>query len=107
MGAPSLLLAAFPPELAGLDAAPPAGWRSALTGVGAVTAAATTVLLLLYVWPFPRLRWWMLAGHLVVVASVFLSHLHYTIDVIGGYAMAFSLFCLREVELGPALGAKP
>lgn len=41
-----LLLAAFPPELAGLDAAPPPGWRAATTGVGAVTAAAATARLL-------------------------------------------------------------
>jgi len=40
-----LLLAAFPPELAGLDAAPPAGWRVATTGVGAVAAAAATARL--------------------------------------------------------------
>ncbi|HEY6100078.1 MAG TPA: phosphorylase [Anaeromyxobacter sp.] len=46
MSAPSLLLAAFPPELAGLDAAPPRGWRAATSGVGAVTAAATTARLL-------------------------------------------------------------
>jgi purine-nucleoside phosphorylase len=42
----SLLLAAFPPELAGLDAAPPPGWHVATTGVGAVTAAAATARLL-------------------------------------------------------------
>ncbi len=41
----SLLLAAFPPELAGLDAAPPPGWRVATTGVGAVVAAAATARL--------------------------------------------------------------
>ena len=40
-----LLLAAFPPELAGLDAAPPPGWRVATTGVGAVAAAAATARL--------------------------------------------------------------
>jgi hypothetical protein len=57
---------------------------------------ATTLLLLLYVWPYPRLRWPMLASHVLVVASVFLSHLHYTIDVIGAYAVAFALFTLRE-----------
>jgi len=57
---------------------------------------ATTFLLLLYVWRFPRLRWAMLAGHLVVVATVFLSHLHYTIDVIGAYGIVFTLFFLRE-----------
>ncbi len=42
----ALLLAAFPPELAGLDAAPPPGWRVALTGVGALAAAAVTARLL-------------------------------------------------------------
>jgi purine-nucleoside phosphorylase len=42
----ALLLAAFPPELAGLDAAPPNGWRVALTGVGALAAAAATARLL-------------------------------------------------------------
>jgi purine-nucleoside phosphorylase len=44
--ADGLLLAAFPPELAGLDEAPPAGWRVALTGVGALAAAATTARLI-------------------------------------------------------------
>jgi purine-nucleoside phosphorylase len=44
--ADGLLLAAFPPELAGLDAAPPPGWRVATTGVGALAAAATTARLL-------------------------------------------------------------
>ncbi len=57
---------------------------------------ATTFLLLLYLWPFRRLRAAALAGHVLVVASVFLSHLHYTIDVLGAYAVAFSLFVLRE-----------
>lgn len=42
----SLLVAAFPPELARLDAAPPAGWRVATVGVGAVAAAAATARLL-------------------------------------------------------------
>lgn len=42
---PSLLLAAFPPELAGLDRAPPAGWIVATTGVGAVAAAVETARL--------------------------------------------------------------
>jgi purine-nucleoside phosphorylase len=39
---PGLLLAAFPPELAGLDRAPPVGWTVALAGVGAVAAAVAT-----------------------------------------------------------------
>jgi hypothetical protein len=57
---------------------------------------AATFLLLLYIWPHRRLRVVMLVGHVVVVASVFLSHLHYSIDVIGAYAMAFSVYVLRE-----------
>ena len=44
--ASSLLLAAFAPELAGLDAAPPPGWRVATVGVGAISAAAETARLL-------------------------------------------------------------
>ncbi len=43
--ADGLLLAAFPPELAGLDEAPPPGWRVATTGVGALAAAAATARL--------------------------------------------------------------
>jgi nucleoside phosphorylase len=42
----ALLLAAFPPELCGLDAAPPPGWRAACVGIGAVTAAVATARLL-------------------------------------------------------------
>ncbi len=57
---------------------------------------ATTFLLLLYLWPSRRVRWPALLGHVLVVASVFLSHLHYTIDVLGGYAVAFAVFALRE-----------
>jgi PAP2 superfamily C-terminal len=68
---------------------------------------STTLLLLLYVWRYPRLRAVMLVGHGLVVASVFLAHLHYTIDVVGAYAVTFSLFVLCEGELrrllhGPA-----
>jgi purine-nucleoside phosphorylase len=43
---PSLLLAAFPPELAGLAAAPPAGWMVRTAGVGVIEAAVKTSLLL-------------------------------------------------------------
>ncbi len=61
---------------------------------------ATTFLLLLYVWRHPRLRWWMLAGHLAVVATLFLSHLHYTIDVLGAYTAVLAAFALAEGRLG-------
>jgi nucleoside phosphorylase len=43
---PSLLLAAFPQELAGLEENPPIGWRVGCTGVGAVTAGVATTRLL-------------------------------------------------------------
>ncbi len=57
---------------------------------------ATTFLLVLYAWRWPRLRWPALVGHALVVASVFLAHLHYAIDVVGAYAVTFALFTLRE-----------
>jgi hypothetical protein len=34
--------------------------------------------------------------HLVVAASVLLARLHYSIDVVGAYAITFVLFTLRE-----------
>lgn len=67
---------------------------------------ATTLLLLLYVWPWPKVRWAMLALHLLVVASVFLAHLHYTIDVIGAYAITFTLFALREWKVKDLLSQR-
>ncbi len=60
---------------------------------------ATTFLLLLYVWRDRALRWPMLVSHVLVVLSVFVSHLHYTIDVIGAYAVVLALFALREGQL--------
>lgn len=60
---------------------------------------ATTFLLLLYVWRYPTLRTLALVGHVLVVVTLFLSHLHYTIDVIGAYAITFSLFALCEGDL--------
>jgi PAP2 superfamily C-terminal len=57
---------------------------------------ATTFLLVLYAWRMPRLRAAAVVAHVLVVASVFLSHLHYAIDVAGAYAFTFALFALRE-----------
>jgi len=57
---------------------------------------ATTFLLVLYAWPERRLRVPALAAHAVVVASVFLAHLHYAIDVAGAYAFTLAIFALRE-----------
>jgi membrane-associated phospholipid phosphatase len=67
---------------------------------------ATTLLLLLYAWRDPPLRWAMLVGHVAVVASVFFSHLHYTIDVVGAYAITFSLFVLREADVRALLAGR-
>jgi len=57
---------------------------------------ATTFLLWLYCRPHPRLGPAALAAHLAMVAIVLLSHLHYAIDVVGAWAITFSLFALRE-----------
>lgn len=58
--------------------------------------AATTFLLWLYL----RGRRWLgplaLAAHAAVVASVFLAHLHYTIDVLGAWALTWGIFAWRE-----------
>lgn len=66
----------------------------------------TTLLLLLYVWKDRPLRWLMLAGHVLVVASVFLSHLHYTIDVLGAYGITLALFFVREGDVAGALAGR-
>lgn len=60
---------------------------------------STTFLLLLYVWRFKTLRMIMIFMHIVVVVTVFMAHLHYTIDVIGAYAITLSLFVTRERQL--------
>jgi len=57
---------------------------------------ATTFLLVLYLWRRQGLRWIALAAHLIVVASVLLARLHYTIDVVGAWAVTFTVFALRE-----------
>ena len=72
--------------------------------------AATTFLLVLYLWRRPALRWLALAGHLAMVASVLLARLHYSIDVVGAWAVTFALFALREWAprpSAPSAGATP
>lgn len=63
---------------------------------------ATTFLLLLYLWDRPRLRAVALAAHLLVVASVLLARIHYGIDVVGGWAVTFAIYALREWRPRPA-----
>ncbi|HXO19192.1 MAG TPA: phosphatase PAP2-related protein [Thermoanaerobaculia bacterium] len=57
---------------------------------------STTFLLWLYCRGRGRLGAVALAGHLATVAVVFLTHLHYTIDVVGAWAITYSLFVLAE-----------
>jgi len=57
---------------------------------------ATTFLLALYCFRDRALRVPALVAHGVVVAVVFLSHLHYTIDVAGAYAVTFSVYAMFE-----------
>jgi hypothetical protein len=58
--------------------------------------AATTFLLVLYLWHRPRLRALAIAAHVAMVAAVMLAHLHYSIDVLGAWAFTFAIFALRE-----------
>lgn len=60
---------------------------------------ATTFLLLLYVMNWARLRWWMGLAHVAVVITLVFGHMHYTIDIIGAWAVTLSLFWLREGDV--------
>lgn len=64
---------------------------------------AASFMLILYIWPMKKARWLMIAGHLVIVATVFFGHLHYSIDVVGAYAFGLALFLLRETRVREAL----
>jgi len=57
---------------------------------------ATTFLLWLYLRGRSRLAPVALAASLAVTASVMLSHIHYSIDVVGAWAITFALYVLRE-----------
>jgi PAP2 superfamily C-terminal len=60
---------------------------------------SSTFLLWLYCRREERgLKWWAAAGHWTMVAVVLLSHLHYTIDVVGAWAVTYSLFALWEAR---------
>jgi len=62
---------------------------------------ATTFLLWLYLRGRSRLAPVALAANLAVTASVLLSHIHYSIDVVGAWAITFAIFALREGWPGP------
>ena len=65
---------------------------------------ATTFLLWLYVRRVPRLGVLALTGHLGTTAVVLLSHLHYSIDIVGAWAITYSVYVLAEGS-GPAFPA--
>ena len=51
-------------------------------------------------WLYCRGKGWLgpvaLAGHLMTVAVVLLAHLHYSIDVVGAWAITYSVYALAE-----------
>lgn len=61
--------------------------------------AASTFLLYLYARGEPVLGRVALAAHVFVVAVVFFAHLHYTIDVVGAWAVTFAIYTLAERRL--------
>ena len=99
------------PAHAGAGLAGRSAWEAFLEllspwGVFARGSAATTFLLLLYLWPHRRLRFIALGAHALVVASVLLSRLHYSIDVAGAWAVTFAVYALREwIPRAPSSGA--
>ncbi|MBL8859831.1 MAG: phosphatase PAP2 family protein [Planctomycetes bacterium] len=58
--------------------------------------AATTFLLVLYLWRKPTLRWFAVAAHVAMVLAVLLAHLHYTVDIVGAWIVTYAVF--RAVE---------
>lgn len=57
---------------------------------------SSTFLLWLYCRGLPRLGPVALAAHLVTVGVVLAAHLHYTIDVVGAWAVTFGLYTVAE-----------
>ncbi|MDD5309087.1 MAG: phosphatase PAP2-related protein [Deltaproteobacteria bacterium] len=64
--------------------------------------ASSTFLLWLYCRKDRVLGPLALAAHALVVAIVFLAHLHYTIDVVGAWAITYCIYMLFEAGHGPS-----
>lgn len=56
--------------------------------------AATTFLLVLYLWHRPVLRWLALIAHVAMILAVLFAHLHYTIDIVGAWIITYAVFRL-------------
>lgn len=106
-----------PPHGADVNAGAEASWSAWLAIVNPVTAltgdaahialtkdlffsghVASTFLLVLACRRHARLGACALVAHLLVVASVFLAHLHYTIDVVGAYAITYALWAWARMR---------
>lgn len=61
---------------------------------------ATSFLLWLYLCERRVLGWLALGAHILIVASVLFAHLHYTIDILGAWAITYSLYALRARGMG-------
>jgi len=64
---------------------------------------ATTFLLYLYARSIPKLGIAALVGHIVTVSVVVLSHLHYTIDIVGAWAITYCVYRLTTERWPPAV----
>lgn len=62
---------------------------------------ATTFLLYLYARPIPKLGAAALVGHLVTVSVVVFSHLHYTIDIVGAWAITYCVYRITTERWPP------
>lgn len=63
---------------------------------------ATTFLVLLYCARQPGLRWLAAAGHVLTVAIVLFAHLHYSIDIIGAWAITFAIYTVASRVAPPS-----
>jgi hypothetical protein len=66
---------------------------------------SSTFLLWLYARRIPRLGPVALAAHVATVGVVFAAHLHYTIDVIGAWALTYAVYRFFEAGPGAERGA--
>jgi membrane-associated phospholipid phosphatase len=61
---------------------------------------SSTFLVVLFGWPLGRVRWFFVVAHAVVVASVLFGHVHYAIDVAGGWVAAVLAFLATQRVAG-------
>jgi membrane-associated phospholipid phosphatase len=47
----------------------------------------------------PVRKTWMLCMSMIIATLLVISHAHYTVDIIGGYAIGWSLYCFCEKYL--------